>query len=160
MTSSEKTVVGLAKQTAQGTPVTSDASFKYVLFREGGLSLANLNVPLDPEVGGGPMDRNVIKAGVIPGGALSFIPRPDTLGTMLLGILGKDTVTHDAVDLCEEHCFGHNTDQFEIPWFTARQAPGMQWGEQYPDMRFSSLVLSWRASRFVEGEVALLGAGV
>jgi len=159
MTASDKTVIGFAKQVAKGTPNTTDAAFKYLLFREGGLAIGNMNIPLDPEVGGGAMERDVVKAGVVTGGALSIIPRPDTLGLLLMGLLGKDTVTHDIPNSTYKHVFTHNTDEFDIPWYSGRQAPGQLWGELYPDMRLASLVLSWRAARFVEGEVAFIGAG-
>jgi hypothetical protein len=32
------------------------------------------------------------------------------------------------------------------------------WGEVYPNLRVASLVLSWRAARFLEGEVSFMGA--
>jgi hypothetical protein len=159
MTAAEKTVIGFATQTAKGSVQSDDSCFKYLLFREGGLSAANMNVPLDPEVGGGSMLRNIIRGGVVAGGALSIIPRPDTLGFFLNALLGKDTVTRDVDNTVYNHAFTHATDQFVTPWMTGRQAPGNMWGEIYPDMKVSSLVLSWRAARFVEGEVTVVGAG-
>jgi len=89
MTASESSRIGLAKQVSKGTAITADASFEYLLFREGGLATANTFLPLDPEVGGGAMQRNVLKTGVMGAGALSFIPRPRTLGTLLYGIFGN-----------------------------------------------------------------------
>jgi hypothetical protein len=158
MTASEKTVIGFAKQVAKGTPNVTDADFDYLLFREGGLAPANMNIPLDREVGGGSMPRNVIKAGVVTGGSLSFIPRPHSLGRLFHSLLGKDVATPDVPSSTTSHLFTHAADEFDTPWLTGRQAPGMLWGEQYPDMKVASLVLSWRAARFVEGEVTFLGA--
>ena len=80
---------------------------------------------------------------------------------LLLGILDKDTVTHDVANSTYSHKFTHNTDEFDAPWFTGRQAPGQLWGEIYPDMRMSPAWFSlWRAARFVEAEAAFVGAGV
>ncbi len=157
MTASEKTVIGLAKQVNEITPNTTDAQFDYMLFREGGLAPANMNIPLDREVGGGSMQRNIIKAGVVTGGSLNFIPRPHTLGRLVHSLLGKDVAT-DGADGSWSHVFTHDTDEFTTPWMTGRQAPGLLWGEQYPNLKVASLVLTWRAARFVEGEVTFLGS--
>jgi len=95
MTSSDSSLLGFAKQTALGTPNVTDASFKYLLFNEGGMGPENRTLPLDPEVGGGAMLRDVVKVGVLSRGQIAFIPRPDTIGNMLLGALG--TVRSDTL---------------------------------------------------------------
>ena len=159
MTASEASHIGFAIQTAKGTPNVTDASFKYVLIKEGGLAINNINLPLDMEVGGGSMLRNIIKAGVVGGGAFAFIPRPATLGMLLKAALGKDVVTGDGTTVPYSHVFTHATDPFSAFWYTGRQDVGGLWGEQYPDMRLAGLTLSWRGGRFMEGQAAFLGAG-
>lgn len=87
--SADSSLLGFAKQTAAGIPNVTDAAFKYLLFNEGGMGPENRTLPLDTEVGGGAMLRDVVKVGVLSRGQIAFIPRPDTLGNMLLGALGN-----------------------------------------------------------------------
>ncbi len=156
MTASEKSFVGLAKQVAKGTPNVTDADFQYLLFNQGGLSASPVMLPVDPEVGGGALLRDVVKAGVVSGGQLQLVPRPSTLGMALLGVTGK-VVTVDNVDLSYTHSFTLDTDQFAAPYFTGRSAPGNMWGEQFQDMRFTNLSLAWRGGRFLTGAMGLIG---
>jgi hypothetical protein len=95
MTSSDSSLLGFAKQSGVGVPNVTDGSFKYLLFNQGGMGPENHTLPLDPEVGGGAMLRDVVKVGVLSRGQIAFIPRPDTLGNMLLGATG--TVQTDVV---------------------------------------------------------------
>lgn len=101
MTAAEGSILGIAKQVAEGTPNTTDAEFKYLLYREGSVAPNNVILPLDPEVGGGALLRNVVKVAVNSGGGLSIIPRPETLGMFLMGVTGKcessDNYRDDAV---------------------------------------------------------------
>ncbi len=155
MTASDSSLLGFAKQTALGTPNTTDASFKYLLFNEGGMGPENRTLPLDPEVGGGAMLRDVVKVGVLSRGQIAFIPRPDTLGNMLLGATGNvvstDNTTHHT------HVFTLGANQFAAPYYTFRSSPGALWGEQFQDCRFSALSLAWRGANFVRGEAAMMG---
>ena len=80
MTSANGTLLGLAKQAAKGTPNITDASFTYLLFNQGGVAPNNVVVPLDEEVGGGAMLRDMKNMGVYSGGGIEFIPRPASLG--------------------------------------------------------------------------------
>lgn len=96
MAGAEGSFLGLAKQTAKGTPNTTDADFKYLLFRDGALGVNNMAIPLDNEVGGGALLRSVVKVGVNSGGAMDIIPRPETLGHFLYGVTGSVTTTADA----------------------------------------------------------------
>jgi hypothetical protein len=93
MTSAQRSIIGFGKQTAKGTPQVTDGSFNYLLFTRGAAGVQNMTIPLDMEVGGGAMLREVVKTGVTSGGALEFIPRPQSLGLFLMGALGQDTVT-------------------------------------------------------------------
>lgn len=158
MTASESSLVGLAKQVAKGTPNVTDASFDYLLFREGAVGVMPSFLPLDQEIGGGAMLRNVLKVGVMSGGQLSIIPRPKTLGHFFYGITGAVNSV-DGTDGSYEHEFTLS-DQFAAPWYTLRTAPGQLLGEQSADARIAGLTLAWRAARFVEGQVSMQGIGV
>jgi hypothetical protein len=158
MAASESSLIGIAKQTAKGTPNTTDAAFDYVLFREGALGVIPSYLPLDPEVGGGAMLRNVLKVGVLSGGQVSFIPRPKTLGHMFYGITGAINSV-DGLDGSYAHTFTLS-NQFDAPWYTLRSAPGSLYGEILSDARFAGLTLAWRAARFVEGQMSMQGVGV
>ena len=80
MAAIEGSFLGLAKQSAKGTPNATHADFKYLLVREGAFGVNNISIPLDPEVGGGAFLRSVVKVGANNGGALDVIPRPESLG--------------------------------------------------------------------------------
>ena len=155
MTAAEKSYVGLAKQSAKGTPNTTDADFNYFLFTEGGIGPDNQVLPLDPEVGGGAMARSVVKTGVLTSGVFSLIPRPTTLGWFLYGLLGNDAITGSGPSYT--HALTHETDEFSAPYFSVRSAPGDLWGETFQDVRVQALTLSWRAADFLRGQVAMMG---
>jgi len=163
MTASEKSFLGLAKQTAKGTPNTTDAQFQYIMFSEGALGPNNVFLPLDQEIGGGALLRNIIKAGVSSGGAVTFIPRPNSLGKFLIGTLGKCAapVSHlpnPPNDACFTHVFTlDSADQFLAPYWTVRSAPGNLLGEQLQDMRIAALGLTWKAADYVRGTLAFMG---
>ena len=88
MTSANASLFGIAKQVAKGTPNVTDNDFTYLLFNQGGVSPNNVVVPLDEEVGGGAMLRDMKKMGVYSGGGVEMIPRPKSLGHLLLGAAG------------------------------------------------------------------------
>jgi hypothetical protein len=156
MTAALGSFMGFAKQTAKGTPNVTDASFQYLLFTQGVIAPQNVVVPLDTEIGGGALLRDVKKVGVTSGGAVEFIPRPATLGTILMGILGKDSIGVVA-DTTYTHTFTLPTDQFSTPYYTLRSAPGNMWGEQFQDCRFSGLSLQWKAAGFLRGQLGIVG---
>jgi hypothetical protein len=155
MTSANASVLGLAKQTAKGTPVLTDSAFKYLLFTSGAVAPNNVTIPLDPEVGGGAMLRDMKKVGVFSGGGLELIPRPDTLGLFLLGAFGS--VASAAQGAAFKHTFTLGADQFDAPYFTVRSAPGSLWGEQLQDVRLNALGLEFRGANFVRGSLGLMG---
>jgi hypothetical protein len=158
MTAAQKSLMGFAKQTAKGTPNVTDAAFQYLLFSRGAAGVQNMTIPLDMEVGGGAMLRDVAKVGVTSGGQMEFIPRPDSLGMFLMGALGKDTMTTPALATdARQHLFEMDADQFAAPYYTVRFSPGGMWGEQFQDCRMSMLGLSWRGANFVRGQVAFSG---
>lgn len=153
--SSEGSLLGLAKQVTKGTPITADASFMYFLYNNSSVAPSNITLPIDTEVGGGAMLRDVKKVGVMSGGAMEFIPRPQMIGHLLLGALGN--VTSAADGLGYKHTFTLGTNQFAAPYFTLRAAPGNLWGEQLQDQRVSALGLSFRGADFVRATAAFSG---
>jgi hypothetical protein len=158
MTAAQKSLMGFAKQTAKDTPNVTDNAFQYLLFSRGAAGVQNMTIPLDMEVGGGAMLRDVVKVGVTSGGAMEFIPRPESLGLFLCGALGEDnSAVHAGGTLAYDHVFAMGTDQFFAPYYTVRFSPGGMWGEQFQDCRMSMLGLSWRGANFVRGQVAFTG---
>ena len=156
MTAAESSVLGFAKQTAKGTPNTTDSDFTYVLFNQGVASPQNIILPLDQEVGGGAMLRDVTKVGVMSQGALDFIPRPNSLGMFLFAILGEDTSTPGS-GASYSHALELPTDQFDAPYYTVRSAPAYLHGEQHQDARVNSLALTFRGSNFLRGSLGYVG---
>lgn len=161
MASAEGSFLGLAKQTVKGTPITTDASFEYLLFTDGAFGPQNIFLPLPNEIGGGALQRSVIKAGVSTGGALNFVPRPATLGHILYGLTGAVTTTADTPTAgYHTHAFQLNlASQFDAPYYTVRYAPADLWGEQYPDVRFNMLSLDFVGANFVRGSFGFMGSG-
>lgn len=160
MTAAEGSYYGIAKQTAKGTPNTTDNAFTYLLFREGAVAPNNVVLPLEMEIGGGALPRSMVKVGVTSGGALDFIPRPKSLGIFLAGALGNtaEPIAGTGDDVGSyEHVFTLNTDQFLQPYYTVRGAPGAMWGEQFQDIKVATLALNMRAARYMEAAVSFLG---
>jgi hypothetical protein len=155
MASSESSLVGLAKQTAKGVPNVTDADFKYLLFTQGAMGPQNQVLPMDTEVGGGAMIRDMKKTGVTSGGALELIPRVDTIGLFLLGAFGAVNTSADGAGF--KHVFKLPANQFDAPYFTMRSAPGDLWGEQFEDARMSAFGLEFKGANFVRGQVGFQG---
>lgn len=157
MTAAERSYLGIAKQTAKGTPNVTDAEFSYFLFRAGGVAPNNMFLPLDQEIGGGAMLRDVVKAGITSGGTMDIIPRPTNIGNLLLGAIGNVASPTDNGDGSYSHVFTLPTDEFDAPYWTIRSAPGGIWGEQLQDCRVAGLVFSFTGARFVEGAATFIG---
>jgi hypothetical protein len=157
MTAAERSYLGIAKQTGKGTPNTTDADFSYFLFRAGGVAPQNIFLPLDQEIGGGAMLRDVVKAGIQSGGTMDIIPRPTNIGKLLLGAIGSVASPANNGDGSYSHVFTLPTDEFDAPYWTVRSAPGGIWAEQLQDCRVAGLVFSFTGARFVEGAVTFMG---
>jgi len=156
MPSSEGSFIGLAKQTAKGTPNSTDAEFQYLLLLRSGLGPQNVNLPLDQEVGGGAFVRNVVKVGVTSGGPIRFIPRPDSIGHFLMAFFGNvnsAVITTSAYT----HTFSFGTSQFTVPYYTIRNSPGGMFGEQLQDCRLALLNFTFAARDFLRAEAAFVG---
>ena len=156
MTASEGSYIGLAQQTAKGTAMATDASFTYLLLLRSALGINNANLPLDMEVGGGAFQRNVVKAGVTTGGAIRFIPRPESIGHFLKAYFGKCTSTPGSGDDVS-HLFEFMTSQFDAPYYTIRNSPGGMFGHQYQDQRLAALSFDFAARDFLRASAAFVG---
>ncbi len=159
MASAENSRLGLAKQVDKDTLNVTDGSFKYLLYSESAIAPQSNILPLDPEVGGGAMLRDVKKVGISSGGGLAFVPRPDTIGMFLHGALGKSAAPVAAATsvVAKKHVFTFDTDQFSLPYYTVRSSPGNLFGETMKSMRVAALSFNWRAANFVRASAALVG---
>ena len=155
MTASEKSFIGIGQQFAKGDACIDDSLFDYMLFRRGSFGVNNISIPLGGEVGGGSVERSVVKVGVNAGGVLEFIPRPNTLGHIFYGITGDYTAPLDPP--YNTHVFDFAADHFAAPYYTVRYAPGNLWGEVFTDCRFNMVNLQWQAANFVTGAVGVIG---
>ena len=152
---SEGSFIGLAPQIEKGTPNVADGDYTYLLLLRSGLSPQNLTLPLDQEVGGGAFLRSVVKAGVTGGGAIQFIPRPQSIGHFLMAYFGD--VDQEAVGTAEKHIFSFGEGEFWAPYYTLRSAPGGMVGEVFPDSRLATLSFEFMARDFVRANAAWLG---
>ena len=162
MTQAENSVLGMAKQTAKGTPNPTDNAYKYFLYTMSNLGPASSFLPLDMEVGGGALPRGSRKVGVTSGGAMTFIPRPEILGDLFLGVTGSvasvgTDANADLTDDYYDHTFKLAADEFSAPYFTLRNSPGNLLGEQFQDVRVASLGMSWRGADFVRAQASFVG---
>ncbi len=158
MTSALNSHFGLAKQTGKGSAVTANGSFKYFYFSDGtGISPVPIVLPLDQEIGSGPLIRDVKKVGVSSGGAINFIPRPDSLGLLLLGALG-DVSTASGVDLYT-HTLKFASDPFTQPYFTARRRVASIGGDIASDVKLAQLQFNFRAANFLRASAGFVGIG-
>jgi len=159
MASAEKSILGLAKQTNKDTINTTDNAFKYLIYNESAVAAQNNILPLDPEVGGGAMLRDMKKVGVTSGGGLTFIPRADTIGHFLMGVLGASAAPTavGASAVAKKHVLKFAADQFSLPYYTVRSSPSALWGEQFKSMRMAALSFNWQAANFVRASVAMMG---
>lgn len=158
MTAALKSILGLAKQSAQGAVGTV---FKYLLYNQGSVAPNNVVLPLDIEIGAtSPLISSMVKTGVTGAGAVEFIPRPDTLAYLMNGLLGEDNMTAGvaaAVGTYSHALSFNHDDAWDVPYFTAVHAPGGMWADQILDCRISAVGLSWKAANFLRGQVGFSG---
>jgi hypothetical protein len=118
----------------------------------------SINLPLDQEIGGGAFLRNVVKAGVTSGGAIRFIPRPESLGDFFMAYFGhQEAPVQIGTGTAYTHSFKFSGGQFYAPYYTVRNSPGGMFGQQMPDMRMAALAFDFRARDFVRASAAFLG---
>lgn len=153
--SADSSAFGLAKQSAKGTIMQTDANFKYVLFTEGVPTPQSITRALDREVGAGALPQGSVKVGVLSGAQMQFIPRPQTLGELFYAQLGA--VSHAGAGPSYTHTFTLPTDQFSQPYYTLRTSMANSWGEEYMDNKLASLALRWRGADFLRGAFAFQG---
>lgn len=149
---------GLALQAGKGLPVTNDADFDYTYFSEGtGINPMPIVLPLEQEIGSGPLIRDVAKVGVSSGGAISFVPRPSTIGLFLKGVLGTAVSTPGANFVT--HTFKFADDPFDLPYFTLRRRVGALGGADVgTDVRVAQLQFEFAAANFLRANAQFLGA--
>jgi hypothetical protein len=154
---------GLAKQTAKGTPAAV-ASATWFLATDQTAGAQPRVRQLPPEMGGGLLGRGLVKTGVSGMAALRGVPRPDTLGHILLGLAGDVTsvqtdpdTTPASGDEYYTHTFVIGTDPAEVPYYTMFRAVSSSFGEQVTDVKIASLTMDMAAINFVSGEFAMVG---
>jgi len=153
----ENSHVGLAKQASFGTPMTTDNLFSYFMFSRGGIAPNNQYIPADDSIGSGSLLPSIEKGGVFSAGAFEFVPRPVSLGRMLYGVLGKAAApAADGAGYKHVLTFD-STDEFLLPCFSFRSAPGDLWGETFQDCRIMSLGLNWKAADMIRAQMAVIG---
>ncbi len=153
---------GIAKQSAKGTPATT--GFNWFLFNEGMAGAQERTTQLPPEAGGGILSRGLIKMGVSGAGGGQLIPRANSLGALLLGVMGKDTPTAKDMDATPlsgdeytEHVFTFDTDMSVVPYWTIRRSVSNSFGEQVTDAKVAGVSLEMAALNVVEGQFAMMG---
>jgi hypothetical protein len=146
---------GLARQTAKGTPATT--GFTWLLSNEMGAGPQERVIQLPPEMGGGLLSTGLIKAGVSGSAGLRFIPRPNSLGDLLLAATGNVGSVAGSQSGTYVHTFTKGADEADLPYHTIRRSMATSFGEQITDARLGTLVLDMQAINVVEGQVALQG---
>lgn len=146
---------GLAKQTAKGTPAAeTGATWFLATDQSAGAQPRIRQLPF--EMGAGTLGRGLVKTGVSGMAALSGVPRPESLGHILLGLLGE--VTSADQTGYYTHTFKINTtDPVDVPYYTAFREVGNAFGEQVDDVRVAALTMDMAATNFVTGDFALAG---
>lgn len=147
---------GVALQSAKGSPIITDSLFEYMYFTEGtGVTPNPVILPLDQEIGAGPLVRDVRKVAVSGAGSLEMIPRPNSIGWLLLGALGVVSTTTGAY---HEHLFKFATNQFDLPYFTMRRRTTAVGGDVASDVRIAQLAFNFQSANFLRAQAAFLGA--
>lgn len=153
-----------AKSDAGGFTAPVDSKFKYIFFSEGtGIGPVSDFLPLDQEVGAGPLIRDIKRVGIHTEGMIRFIPRAQAIGLFLFGALGSVTTTTGSGALAGSyhHKFKFAADQFSVPYFAMRRRIGAgSFGDEAYDIRIAGLQLEMESSNFVRATATFLGAGV
>jgi hypothetical protein len=147
--------IGLSRQTGKGTPATT--GFAWLLSSEIGAGAQERVIQLPPEMGGGLLSTGLVKTGVSGSAGLRFIPRPNSLGDLLLAATGAVQSASGTEAGTYVHTFTQGADEADLPYHTIRRGVGTSFGEQITDARLGSLVLDMQALNFVEGQVAFQG---
>jgi hypothetical protein len=157
MPSPLEVVVGLAKQTGKGTEVTTAANFKYLPTENNSIGPANVIRALPLEQANLPMMRGVHRAGVSVAGTFSMIPRLESIGHILMGALGKDTVTGTAPGPYTHELTIDSANFLGVPWYTIRRKVSDLTGEIFVDCRIASVALRATATQYVRATVGVVG---
>jgi hypothetical protein len=154
--------LGIAKQSAKGTPATT--GFNWFLFNEGMAGPQERSTQLPPEAGGGILSRGLIRMGVSGAAGGQLIPRANSLGALLVGVMGKDTptamdpdTTPASGDEYTQHVLTFDTDMSAVPYWTIRRAVSNSFGELVTDAKVAGVSLEMAALNVVEGQFAMMG---
>lgn len=147
--------IGFAKQTAKGTPaVHGSATWILATDQTAGAQPRIRQLPF--EMGGTMLPNGMIKAGVSGLVASRGIPRPSSLGLILLGLIGD--VVSAANGTYYDHTFEIDTTApADVPYFTVFRQVDSDFGETISDVKFSSLVMDMQAVNYVTGEWSAAG---
>jgi hypothetical protein len=163
--------VGLARQSAKGTEMAYESGFHWMLAEQAMAGPQEGILALPMEMGGGLFPRGRVKTSVFGAGALSGIPRPESLGLVLLGMFGSSAsaeidpdTTPASGDEYYQHTFTIASDASATDYFTARRtigsdltASGTGFGETIVDCRMESMALEMRAADYVRGSYSFNG---
>src|SRR6185437_5465493 len=128
-------VLGLARQSAKGTPNTS---FDYIPATNLGVNANQQTQPTPFEISGGYFQKTAYKTGVSVGGSTSIIQRPDSFGNVLMALAGQDTVTPV---VGQSGAYSHSFTPFTpsasnaLPWYTMYKNVSYMWANQFDDVQ-------------------------
>jgi hypothetical protein len=106
-------------------------------------------------MGGSMLPNGMIKAGVSGLVAARGIPRPESLGLLLLGLTGN--VASVANGTYYDHTFKIGTDPGAVDYFTIFRQVDSDFGETIDDAKIASLVMDMQAVNYVTGEWSAAG---
>ena len=149
--SSLKAAIGVGMQSARNALATD---IHYIPVLSANVTGEQMVQPIPPEVGGSLYSRGVYKAGMRSRGELAAVLRPNTVGWLLAGEFGRETVA--AAGALYDHVFTAGDDATN-KWMTVQRLLAGAYGEQMRDGRVGSFRLEAAAANVVQGSVQLVG---
>jgi hypothetical protein len=163
-TTAQGGILGFGPSTGKGVAVTSGKWYRHKA------TMIDLGVMDDqrmgpPEVGGNPFPSMPYKAGVMVGGGASISPRlKASLGWLLYGTMGSDTVTSGSGNI-KNHAFKvSSANPNLVPWMGFRKfvpssgdAGDYAIGETYNDCKVTNFVLTLPNDGLISARVDVLG---
>lgn len=147
--------LGFGRQSAKDTVATA---FQFIPATSLGLNLNQSVQTLPPEVGGDYFLRGSYKASVSGGGDCALVVRPNSIGSVLYGQAGQDTVTGV---VGQTGAYQHVFQPFlpaagvDLPWFTAVKDVVKIFAEQYLNSKVAALSFSIPKSAIATSTVSL-----
>lgn len=158
MTSALSSSFGLKKQSAKGTAQTTGYSYLRTVGMD--INPDQRSAPLPQELGGALFVPNAhFKQGVIVGGSVDMVVRPDYIGYLLYGLTGSAVLKDTSASPVIAHTFelSQATDGTELPWFTVVRNVSDLISERFTDMRVASLRLAFPTAGIATARFGLLG---